>query len=155
MFTEGRCFTVWNDQVVYVGFQNGTIQRFSLESGEQRVIFQHTHPCLSLSANNNNTGKSGELLAAAFTDRVLLFQREKPVQTYSIGNSGDVPGQVAFYKDTHLAVVHALKMTFFGLTGALSENTIPFSTDSQEKLVRFIPTLDTLITNKHVYTLKF
>lgn len=149
---DGRCLCVQGDSV-FVGMAGGGggIQRLSMDTmSDLKPVFQHTQPAVSLEAAS---AKHGELIAAAFTDKVVLLQRDRPVQTFTAPTAITKAG---FFKDTHLYVAHGNKVTFYGLSGFSSERQICLPVDDDgddEHVLQVLPDELLLISSRSIYKL--
>lgn len=146
---DGKCLCVLPDDSVFVGTSNGVILR--LANDTLKTIFTGCSPAVSLQAAGD---KHGELIAAAFTDKIVLLQRDRPVQTFTVP-SGGPNTRAGFFKDTHLYVIHGPMVTLFGLSGFASERQLSLGDNDSEHIIDLLPGQDLLISNKSFYKLTY
>lgn len=141
--SSARCFCFNGDEsAAYIAIKTG-ISRFNVASGELREIYQANAQCVSLSSAG---GKFRDIFLATFPDRVMLFQRDNPIQTFpshiNITTSG-------FYHDTHIFVLADKRLSFYGLSGFESERCLEFP----EPIVQFLSDMQTILCQKTIFQL--
>lgn len=89
------------------------------------------------------------ILLAVYADRVILFQRDKPIHSFMHGQGVGAVITAGFFQASHVYIVTSHKLLFYGLSGFEVERGLEFP----DSILDLIDDVCTVLCEHDIYKL--